>query len=364
MILFWFEFAVLVAGFAAALLLFWRIPLLPRNTAEQATRLSVIIPARNEAKTLPLLLGDLLAQTVQPHEIIVVNDDSQDETESIARAFGVRVLSSAPKPADWVGKCWACQAGAEAATGDSLLFLDADVRLAPDGLGRIAAAHAAHGAVSVQPYHATKLWYEQCAMVFNLVHIAANGSALPRPFNLGLFGPVIALSRADYLAIDGHANVKSAVVEDMALAGSLRCAKIPFRVFVGDAGVSFRMYPAGFNQLWQGFVKNMATGAAKTPACIFLLVVLFIASMTSAPLHVILALVSGTPLVWLYGAFYSLWVVALFLISRRIGRFHPLAVLLYPLPLAVFLAVFLHSFAIRLFRGKVKWKGRAIELER
>ena len=67
---------------------------------------------------------------------------------------------------------------------------------------------------------------------------------------------------------------------------------------------------------------------------------------------------------WLYGACYSLWVIALFLISRRVGRFHPLAVLLYPLPLAVFLAVFLHSFAIRLFRGKVKWKGRAIELER
>ena len=58
----------------------------------------------------------------------MVNDESQDETESIARAFGVRVLSTDVKPADWVGKCWACQTGAEAATGDSLLFLDADVR--------------------------------------------------------------------------------------------------------------------------------------------------------------------------------------------------------------------------------------------
>lgn len=364
MIRFWFDLIVILLGFFAAALLFWRIPFLPRGKNITSRKLSVIIPARNEEKTLPLLLQDLKAQDVVPHEIIVVNDESEDDTASVARTFGVKVVSLRGKPSGWVGKSWACQSGAEAATGDSLLFLDADVRLAPDGLGRIVSAHEAHGVVSVQPYHATQRWYEQGALVFNLVQIAANGSALPRPTDLGLFGPVIALSRTDYFAIGGHARVKSAVVEDMALAEHLRSTHVPFRIYVGDCGVSFRMYPAGFSMLWQGFSKNLATGAAKTPAWLFLLVTLMIASITSVPLNLVESLANGAPLVWLYGVCYAIWVIVLLIISARIGRFRPLAVLLYPLPLLVFFAVFLHSAAIRLFHRKVKWKGRAIELER
>ena len=364
MIRIWFDLIVIFLGFCAFALLFWRIPHLPRGGKTPSRKISVIIPARNEEKTLPLLLQDLKEQDIIPHEIIVVDDDSEDGTATIARAFGVTVVSLRGKPSGWVGKSWACQSGAEAASGDSILFLDADVRLSPDGLRRIASAHEANGAVSVQPYHATQRWYEQGALVFNLVQVAANGSALPRQIDLGLFGPVITLSREDYFAIGGHARVKSAVVEDMALAEHLRKAHIPFRIFVGDRGVSFRMYPAGFPHLWQGFSKNLATGAAKTPAWLFLLVTLWIASMTSVALNLVESLANGAPLALLYGACYVLWIVILFFISARIGRFRPLAVLLYPLPLMVFFAVFLHSAAIRLFHGKVKWKGRAIELER
>ncbi|NLI54834.1 MAG: glycosyltransferase [Clostridiales bacterium] len=359
------EFAILILGFFAAAVLFWRIPHLPRGAnAPQDLRISVVIPARNEAATLPLLLEDLRRQTLRPIEIIVANDDSEDETERLAQSFGATVLSLHRKPAGWVGKSWACQQGAQAATGDLLVFLDADVRLAPDGLSRIAEAFAIHGAVSVQPYHVTHKGYEQFSLIFNLIQVGANGAALPKPIDLGLYGPVIALSRADYDAIGGHERVKASVVEDMALAAVLRRARIPFRLFVGDASVSFRMYPGGFRSLWQGFTKNLATGAAKTPAWLFLLIVLFIASCASAPLHLFLSLARGEPLVLLYAALYALWAAVLFCIGRRIGRYSPLAALFYPLPLTVFLLVFLHSAAIRLFRGKVKWKGRAIELER
>lgn len=364
MILFWFDLIVLILGFFAAGLLFWHIPRLPRDKTEAELRFSVVIPARNEAKTLPLLLSDLLAQSFPAHEIIVVNDDSEDETERIARAFPVRVLSIAEKPDGWVGKSWACQTGANAANGEALLFLDADVRLDADGLSRLAHAYQTHGTLSVQPFHATKRWYEQFALLFNLVQIAANGSALPTPVNLGLFGPVIAISRKDYTAIGGHASVKSAVVEDMALAQRLRESNIPFRIFMGDLGVSFRMYPAGISHLWQGFTKNLATGAAKTPIGLLLLVTLFIASLTSAPLNLVRSLVAESPLFLLYGALYAFWAAILLLLSKRIGRFWPLSALLYPLPLSMFFAVFVNSFAIRLFRGKVLWKGRAIKLER
>lgn len=361
---FWIELVILALGFGAAILLFWRIPRLPEGLNSGNLRISVVIPARNEALTLPLLLGDLSRQTFPACEILVANDASEDETAAIARSFGAAVLDLQNKPEGWVGKSWACQQGALAAKGDVLLFLDADVRLGPNGLSRLAAAYAAHGAFSVQPYHDTQKMYEQGSLVFNLVQIAANGSALPRPVDLGLFGPIIAISRTDYFAAGGHESVKSAVVEDLALAACLRRANIPFRIFAGDCDVSFRMYPAGFCSLWQGFTKNLATGASRTPAGLLLLVVLFLASLGSAPLHLLLSLARGEPLALLYGILYLVWVIALFRIGGRIGRYRPLAIFLYPLPLLVFFGVFLHSGLLRLFHGKVMWKGRAIPLER
>lgn len=361
---FWIEMIILALGYAAAVLLFWRIPHLPNGRGAGSMRISVVIPARNEALTLPLLLGDLSRQSLPAYEIIVVSDASEDDTAGIARSFGAAVLDLRNKPEGWVGKSWACQQGALSSKGDVLLFLDADVRLGVDGLSRLAAAYAAHGTLSVQPYHSTLKAYEQGSLVFNLVQIAANGSALPHPVNLGLFGPIVAISRPDYFTAGGHESVKSAVVEDLALAARLRRANIPFHIFVGDGGVSFRMYPDGFGSLWQGFTKNLATGASKTPVGLLLLVVLFLASLGSAPLHLILSLARGEALALLYGVLYAVWIFALFLVSRRIGRYRPLAVLLYPLPLLMFFCVFLHSGLLRLFHGKVMWKGRAIPLER
>jgi hypothetical protein len=84
----------------------------------------------------------------------------------------------------------------------------------------------------------------------------------------------------------------------------------------------------------------------------------------STPLHLILAFARGEPIALLYLALYVLWVAVVFFVSSRIGRYHPLAVLLYPIPLSVFLGVFVHSGVLRLFHGKVKWKGRAIRPER
>ncbi len=85
-------------------------------------RLSIIIPAKNEQAFLPELLTSLKEQTVQPYEIIVADAESTDGTQDIARSFGARVVAGGlPGP----GR----NKGAAAATGDMLLFLDADVTL-------------------------------------------------------------------------------------------------------------------------------------------------------------------------------------------------------------------------------------------
>jgi 4,4'-diaponeurosporenoate glycosyltransferase len=196
---------------------------------------------------LPLLLSDLRGQSLRPHEIIVVNDDSEDETEAAALAFGVTVRTLRDKPGDWVGKSWACQQGALAATGDTLVFLDADVRLDFDGLNRIARrlSSARHDLRSALPY-------DVCGLRAMLARVQPRSDrrkrlrAVPagqsRPLR-----PIIAVSRHRLLCRGRHESAKSAVVEDLALAAAFRRAKIPFRIFSsGMRACRFACTQAGF----------------------------------------------------------------------------------------------------------------------
>ena len=142
--------------------------------------LSVIIPARNEAQRLPALLRSLQQQTVSPREIIVVDDESTDDTVAIATAAGARVLGGQPLPEGWNGKAWACWQGAAASGGELLLFLDADTWLEPDGLNTLLQLHATHGGlISVQPYHVTERAYEGLSAIFNVIQLAGVGACTP-----------------------------------------------------------------------------------------------------------------------------------------------------------------------------------------
>ena len=361
------EFVIVLVGLAVTAVLFYRIPTLPavnQNLSDYPT-ISVIIPARNEEHNLPLLLADLGAQTLPNLEIICVDDASDDLTGQIALENGAKLITLRSKPEGWTGKSWACQNGADAATGELLLFLDADVRLGPDGISKLLSAYLQRGCtVSVQPYHRTEKIYEQLSMMFNLVQIAANATALPKPRNIGLYGPVILISRQDYENVGGHKSVKTSVVDDMALGSQLKKAGLKFSLYIGNSEVSFRMYADGLRSLLQGWVKNMATGAAKTPGSVFIMVFLWIASLISVPLHIVTFSIAINWL-WLaiYSVLYIVWVGLLAMLTRRIGKFHVWAVILYPTLMLVTLGVIIVSALKKIFGLKVKWKGRSIRTE-
>ncbi len=361
------ELIIILAGFGMTFLLFYRIPALPEAPKKtKRVLISVIIPARNEETTLPLLLGDLARQTLIPVEVICVDDASTDGTADVAKRFGVRLIEVTEKPDGWLGKSWACQTGAYAARGKLLLFLDADVRLRPDALARLVAAHQEHGqTLSVQPYHAAVALYEQLSLFFNLVQVAANGTSLKSPINLGLYGPVILIAKETYLEIGGHESVKESIVEDMALGEQLKKRNIPYRLFVGDSGLSFRMYPCGLGCLLQGWIKNLAAGAAKTPPWLFCAVFLWIASATSVPLHLFRTIITSDWLsIAVYSALYLCWVGTILVLMRRIGKFQFISALFYPFALAAFFALFLISTIKRILGLQVHWKGRAIRPKR
>lgn len=330
------------------------------NAATRASRLSIIIPARNEELNLPKLLRSIAAQSVRPREVIVVDDASTDQTAAVAKEHGAWVVSSQPLPEGWRGKTWACHQGAQAATGGWLLFLDADTWFEPEGLSRVLEEFElrAVGAMSVAPHHRVRLLHEQFSAFFNLVMLAGTGAFTIRGDSLpprGLLGQFLLIERNAYERVGGHEAVKGRVLENFWLAEQLRVAGVSIRCRPGRGVLSFRMYPNGWRDLIEGWTKGFASGAGQTPPLILWLIVAWTTGLMLAPLTLALESIRWPGLVaYLLCGGQVGWML------RRVGTFHWLTALLYPAPLVFYFLVFARS-VWRAKRGQhVEWKGRQI----
>lgn len=311
--------------------------------------LSIIIPARDEAHNLPALLESLAAQSLRPHEVIVVDDASSDGTAAIARASGARVVSPGPLPDGWRGKTHACHCGVRAASGGLLLFVDADVRFErPDGLRRLVDAWPG-GAFSLCPWHAVETPAEHLSLFFNLNMVLGTAPQ-------GLFGPLLLIDRVSHERCGGHERVRDKVLEHFRLAWHAREAGIAVASAAGRGVVSFRMYPGGFGDLVEGWTKGFASGAGQVPARSMRVITAWLSGLLIVPAG---CLVSGYALEWL--ALHATASAQLAVFARRVGSFRCWWAPLYPVALVCFFAIFARS-AARSGR-KVTWKGREIHAD-
>ncbi|MDQ2648929.1 MAG: glycosyltransferase family 2 protein, partial [Actinomycetota bacterium] len=196
---------LVLIGWACGWLLLWRLPRLTGGRLDlvAATPVSVVIPARDEATTLPRLLASLATQQgIGPVEVLVADDGSRDGTAEVATAFGARVVTVSEPPRGWLGKPWACNSAVAEARNEQLVFLDADVVLAPGALAAVVAAHGAdapNGLLSVQPVHHVGSAYEHLSLVGNLVALLASGigrvGRSPGRSDRIAFGPCLAVTR-------------------------------------------------------------------------------------------------------------------------------------------------------------------------
>lgn len=352
-----------LGGWAIGWWLFGR----PRQLAEArptdgSVDLSIIIPARNESASLPNLLADLERARPTGCEVIVVDDSSSDDTLAIARGFdGVSAFPAGLTPDGWLGKSWACHVGAVAANSETLVFLDADVRLEPGAIEALLGELALRGGlVSVEPYHSTERPYEDASALFGVVSFMGIGVGSAEGAE-GAFGPVMATSRTDYDLVGGHRSVRTEVVEDMALARRYSGHDRSVTVLTGGPQLRFRMYPSGVSSLIEGWTKNFATGAGGTPARRLAGIVAWLTAMGSAFTMLLGSLgdVSALALSLVLCAVFAFQLRSMF---ARIGNFSLLAAVLFPLQLAVFFAVFFRSLWFTVVRGKVRWRGREIPL--
>ena len=359
----WLTVSVLVR-WLLGWVLSWHLPLLPRGSVQGQPSISVLIPARNEAGTLPNLLASLSRQHQQPLEVIVIDDHSSDGTAAIARAAAgrlpLKVIAPPPLPPGWCGKTWALHHGVQTSLGDVLVFLDADTEPEPDLLGSLVALQQRLGGlVSVQPFHRTEQPYEQLSLLFNLVGLLA----VPLGPCCGVaFGPAMTTSRHDYDRSGGHRAVADKVVEDWFLGHCYEQAGLPVSAYIGCGQISYRMYPGGLRDMVVGFDKNFATAAGEVHWPWMLAVVLWLSGLFWAAWCLPASLLGwpmlGDPSPLSNGLIYAAFALQLAWITRRVGSFRWIP-LIFPVPVLFFLGVFLLAI-INLERGQVQWKGRSV----
>jgi hypothetical protein len=269
-LLVWLQFAWVLSRIA-------RLPDLAHAPAELPAglvwpRLSVVVACRNEEAAIRTALSSLLAQDYprELFEVIAVDDRSEDATGAILRELGaahpaLRVARVDVLPPGWLGKTNALQRGAAAATGDWLLFTDADVVFTPDTLRRAVAWATRDGlghAVALPRFIASG-WLERGFVslfgLFLLLHLRVD--ELRRPgsaahVGIGAFNLV---RRDSYQAIGGHERLRFEVADDVKLGLVLRRSGV--RQGCADSGGTVRVrWQRGFVASMRGLLKNFFAG--------------------------------------------------------------------------------------------------------
>ncbi len=368
------EYIVPFIFWVVGLFLLWRVKTLlfckdlPVSAAQKKLLISVIVPARNEAKRIGKLLQSLQGQSLAPHEVIVVDDESTDETALIAQSYGAKIIKSRPIPAGWLGKPWACWQGAQAAEGDTLLFLDADTWLEKEGLKNIERVFREKGGfLSVQPYHVTEKIYEQLSAFFNIIVLMGFNAFTFLGEKLkptGGFGPCAVCARDDYFFVGGHAAVKNSVIENSVLGGIFSSHGHPVSCYGGKGTIYFRMYPDGLKNLFRGWSKSFAAGSASISIITFLLIIVWVTGCFEAFISPVKAILAGQhKSLWLPTIIYLLFAGQIMWMLRQIGNFQKWTALLYPLPLIFFAFVMSWSVLEKIIFKKTKWKDRVVEFK-
>lgn len=329
----------------------------PPGASAVPERVSVLLPARNEAHRIAPTLAALLTSTHVPDlEIVVLDDASTDGTADVVASLAGRdprvrlVRSTDEPPAGWLGKPWACARLADYADPRStvLVFLDADVRPAPDGLARTVRLlrEAELGFVSPYPRQEAGTVGErlvQPLLQWSFLALLPLRLAehTPRPSMAVANGQLLAVDTALYRRSGGHRTVAGAVLEDVALARSLRGAGGHGGMADGTDVATCRMYE-GWQELRDGYAKSL-WAAGGSP-------------LGSVAQTALLVAVYCRPDPIAYAAGVASRVIA----ARRTGgRVLPDA-LLHPASIATYAYLTGRSLLCR-EQGLISWKGRPLK---
>ncbi len=339
-------------------------PRLRRAPALQSSPfVSVLMPARNEAAKIANGLRDLLAQEYARFEILVLDDDSTDETAAIVEHMAVahpqlRLLRGAPLPAGWLGKNWACHQLSTHARGELFIFTDADLRYSPRVLSHTVGWMQKYqlSMLSAFSQHRVNTLPEKLIVplldMFVYSYLPLWLAYLSRnPSLAAANGHWMAFTREAYARIGGHARVRNEIVEDVELMRRAKRAGETVLTLCGKGEIFARMYE-NLRGIWAGYSKNLFGLVRYRTVPFFALLLLLIA------IHVL-----PYALFWIEPftrqATYAIALNLLLRLALAWGFGHPIfvSVVLHPLAIVLMLLLGINSYRWHRSR-KVAWKDR------
>lgn len=337
--------------------------------ARRPSPVSILLPVRNEADGIEAAVRAACAQTA-PGEVVVLDDESTDATPAILARLErelprLRVVRGRPLPSGWAGKAWACwQLASEHARHGWLMFVDCDVRLAPDAAARALAVARAQDAafVSAFPRQLTLTMGETLVVpLIYLVLLAWLPLWLVRRVALPSFvagcGQLMLVARGAYLAADGHRAIRATRHDGLILARRMKAVGAAVGVFDGSDIATCRMY-AGFTATWQGFARN-AYEALGSPAALATMVVLngalFVLPFLALPWTLAVSGLGIAAVAWAGAAAITLAIRAA--LARRFGA-PAWTTLATPLAVTLMLAIQVQSYINTVRRRPVTWRAR------
>lgn len=325
---------------------------------------SILIPARNEEKNIEACIKSAAAQSYKNYEVIILDDDSTDRTNEIAKKYvkeNIKLITGEKLPEGWLGKNWACRQLAENSKGDLLLFIDADVVMHERTVGSAVNLFTENKVqmLSVFPKQIiTSFGTELIVPLLNWLLL----SFLPlrKVFNSkresfsAAIGQFILIDKKAYEKIGGHKFVKNKVVEDLEIARELKRKKYKIIAALGSNFISCKMYE-NFNSALSGFSKNFYLGFNTKP-------LLFLFFLT------VVMLIFLLPFVFVFfdeRYFINIMfiIVGRYFIAELSGQNKILNILLHPLQMILLLVAGINSLLVTV-NNKIEWKQRKIELKK
>lgn len=345
-----------------------RVPV--TSSTPVSERVSVLIPARDEARQIGACLSAVLASESVPHlEVLVMDDGSVDGTAEVARAVAgtdtrVRVLDGGadPLPPGWLGKPFACARLARAATGEVLVFLDADVVLASNGLAATVRLLRDSGLRLVCPYPRQLADGVLPRLVQPLLQWSwltflplAASERSTRPSLSAANGQLLACDAGTYRATGGHGAVHDNVLDDIGLLKSFKRKGFHGAVADGTELATCRMYTTSA-ELADGYRKSL-WAAFGSPGGAVVAAAALLGVYVAPPLLAVTG--PGVAVRAMGVAGYTAGVAGRALVARRTGQRLLPDVLVHPASVLA-LAVLLASSWRGHNKGSLTWRGRPL----
>jgi hypothetical protein len=354
------------------------------STTSVAERVAVLIPARNEERNIAACIESVLANDHAALEVLVLDDASTDRTAEIvlrlaAQDARVRLVAGEPLPAGWNGKQHACWLLAQATDAPLLLFLDADVRLRHDAVGRCVAQMRASeiALLSGFPRQITVGWMEW--LLLPLIHFVLLGflpmgrmRATTKAAYAAGCGQFFLAEREAYFTSGGHASIRATRHDGLRLPQSFRRAGFRTDIFDLTEMASVRMYDSA-GGVWMGLAKNATEGLA-SPARIIPLSLILVAGQVLPTMFAalwtafyVISLVMGATFDQPRRAALVSLLLALALVASYLPRLlaarrfqQPLrSAVLHPVGILVLLAVQWYALGKQLLHSPIKWRDRS-----